>query len=173
MIGMCERENGKDSTVFVCLTCLWKHMASVCNCYCCGDHDGWIIVLYTPSTLHCWKVLFIYLWVCEDESSTSGLILYPQRNRLFSWCRLDFIQQSGPQAPPFTNSWKKSVSKCVPKFHPKIYNIKMQKNLKMKNNPSNQAKKQQKWCSSLLDCVNWVFHMKDIWKNRRIYWKNM
>lgn len=92
--------NSTGYTVFVFLTCMWKHMASVRKCYCCGDHDGWIIILYTPRTLHCWKALFIYLRVCEDESSTSGLILYPQRNRLFSWYRLDFIQQSGPQAPP-------------------------------------------------------------------------
>lgn len=143
MIDVCERQNGMYSTVFACLTRMWKHMVSVCNCYCCGDHDSGIIVLYTPITLHCWKVLFIYLWVCEDASSTSGLILYPQRNRLFFWYRLDFIQQSGPQALLFTNSCaslkRKRFKMCheIPPQNLQYNNVKKVK--QQKNKDSNKS----------------------------------
>lgn len=154
MTGVCKKEWEEQTLVLrdiqysVCLTCMWKHMARVCNCYC------WIIILYTPSTQHCWKVLFIYLWECEDESSTSGLVLYPQRNWLFSQYRLDFVQQSGPQAPLLPTVapvWKESVSKCVSKSQNIQYKDAKESENENSFNPKTKREneRKQKWCSLL------------------------
>lgn len=121
--SMWEREWGEKPSIqriySLCFSNLY--VKTYGECYCCGDHDGWIIILYTPSTLHCWKVLFTYLRVYEDESSTSGLILYPQRNRLFSWYRLDFIQQSGPQAPPVLGCFHEQLRQFKKKVFQSVF----------------------------------------------------
>jgi len=57
--------------------------------------------------------------VFEDESSTSGLILYPLRNRSFSWYHLFFFRLSGPLAPPALAAATSSCANLKQLFYPK------------------------------------------------------
>ncbi len=151
-------------------------MVSVCNCYCCGDHDGWIIVLYTPSTLHCWKMLFIYLWVCEDESSTSGLILYPQRNCFLGAAWIS--SSSLAHRRPFHEQLKRKCFKMCSKIPPQNLQYKDAKESENEKQPLESSENTTKVMKQfILLCKLGISHERylenifiDIyWK----YWKNM
>lgn len=143
MIGVCERENVKDSTVFVCLTRLWKHMASVCNCYCCGDHDGWIIVLYTPSTLHCWKVLFIYLCMWRWVINIWSHFISPKKQIVFL-VPLGFHPAVWPTGAPFHEQLKKKCFKMCSKIPPKNLQYKDAKESENEKQPLESSEKATK-----------------------------